>query len=73
MPSLARTAAAYEPAGPPPMTRTWVCYRGMRLVSYEEGRRTWGGRDEDNDMRVGGRKADECQVLGGLDFIPRRH
>ena len=22
MPSLARTAAAYEPAGPPPMTRT---------------------------------------------------
>lgn len=25
MPSLARTEAVYDPAGPPPMTRTVVC------------------------------------------------
>lgn len=41
----------------------------MRRYSklWRLGRRpTWGGRDEENGMGVGGRKADECQVLGGF-------
>ena len=61
MPSLARAAAAYEPAGPPPMIRTCVCCgwtgktrteRGKEMLTEEaegmcvEGRRE-GGMEED--------------------------
>ena len=56
MPSLARAAAAYEPAGPPPMMRTCVCCgwtgqtrteRGKEMLTEgAEGMRD-EGRDED--------------------------
>ena len=46
MPSLDRAAAAYEPAGPPPMIRTWECCELCELImAARERGRTDAGRE----------------------------
>jgi len=53
MPSLARAAAAYEPAGPPPMIRTCVCCCGCRVRSDRTQRA--------DDLRAEGEKWKPCE------------
>jgi len=60
MPSLARAAAAYEPAGPPPMMRTCVCC-GDVGERYDDGA---------DDLRAEGEKWKPCaRREEGSEFI----
>jgi hypothetical protein len=42
------------------------------MVRHEKGRPTWGGRDEESDMRAKERQMN-AKCWESLDFISRRH
>ena len=60
MPSLARAAAAYEPAGPPPMIRTWVnCQKRVRGGQMRGRDEPWAGEKRRRVRMALGRKIED--------------